>query len=473
LGFFLLRERKELALARGEVAALNDAREQLLLESASDRAPFPHTVPSLSYVLNPALKKATYMAGADSTYPVNRLGLRGGPVPPKSAGTKRIVLVGDSLFFGWKLADEDRLEVVLTDLLERHLPEASRQLEIVTAAIPGWNTRDQDSFLRYHLGRLSPDYIVWSLIRNDLFDTPGVVPPGVLASWDSPQAKVPVPYQLRSPERHLDLPLPSLLLRWQRNLKRIERFADDYGIATTVLWWRDKQRAVLDDLLQDTGFGGPVLYIPGRYRYDEVNWCVAPPDCHPTRWANDRIAVALAQHLVDVGLLPSIAWSAEERAIVESFAAARERRTDPDQRRRFYEAAARQVPERFGPRERHEAAVLYGMSGEMMEQNGAFVLRAPDLGPRQLQLDLQASLPNRGKAQGVTITVPSNNGEVVTARLTLNDREPHRLLMTLPSAARFGLHEIQWRFDYAECQGPTQCPAARFLGAALVDLPAG
>ncbi|MEL7044679.1 MAG: hypothetical protein AAGL66_06625, partial [Pseudomonadota bacterium] len=292
-GVFFLTQRQELALARGEVAALTDAREQLLLEQASDRAPFPHTVPALSFVLNPALGDATYMAASDSSYPVNRLGLRGGPIPPKPAGVERLVLVGDSLFFGWKLTEEDRLASVLSELLDRHLPAASRRLEIVTVALPGWNTVDQDTFLRYHLGRLNPDYIVWSLIRNDLFDTPGVVPPGVLASWNSPQAQAQVPFQLRSPERHLDLPLPTLLLRWQENLKRIQRFAAEHNIETTVLWWREKQRAVLDDLVEDTGFAGPVLYIPGRYRYDEGKWCVAPPDCHPTRWANERIAIAL------------------------------------------------------------------------------------------------------------------------------------------------------------------------------------
>ncbi len=469
LGVFLLRERLELALLRGEVAALNDAREQLLLEQASDRAPYPHTVPALSFVLNPALPSATYMAAANSSYPVNRLGLRGAPISPKPAGTTRIVLVGDSLFFGWKLAEEDRLASVLTELLERHLPETASRIEVVTAAIPGWNTTDQDTFLRYHLGRINPDYIVWSLIRNDLFDTPGVVPPGVLASWDAPQATMPVPFQLRSPERHLDLPLPSLQERWQQNLKRIERFAREHDVTTSVLWWREKQRAVLDDLLEDTGYSGPVLHIPGRYRYDEASWCVAPPDCHPTRWANERIAVALAQHLIDEGVLPAIAWSAEESTYIEAFTATRERRTDPNQRARFYEDAARPVPQRFSPQERSDAAILYGIRGEVMEQNGAFVLRAPDDLPRQLQLDLQASLSSRPQLQRITITAPQQDGEDLTTEVTLEGREPNRVLVELPTATPYGLHEIRWQFDYAECQGPTHCPAARFLGAALIE----
>jgi len=471
LAVFLLRERQELAVARGEVAAFRDAREQLLLEQPSDRAPYPHTVPSLSFVLNPALESATFKSGADLPYPVNRLGLRGPAITRKAGGTTRVVLVGDSLFFGWKLSEEDKLAAVLSQLIARKVPEASGRTEILTVALPGWNTRDQEAFLRSHLGRLAPDYIVWSLIRNDLFDTPGVVPPGLLASWNSPQARLPVPFQLRSPERHLDLPLPSLLARWRDSLLRIDRFAGEHGIPTTLLWWREKQRAVFDDLQAATAYAGPVLHIPGQYRYDEGNWCVEAPDCHPTRWANERIAVALAQHLVQAGALPPIDWSAGERAIIDAFAAAQAQRTNREARDRFYTAAARAVPAQFSPDKNSEVAVLYGMNADLMERNGAFVLRQRGAGGHTLRLDVQAIPPARNREQRITVTVRTADGDDVILEAALGDTAPQRLTLELPGAAPFGLHEIQWRFEYAECRGPTHCPAARFLGAELIETP--
>jgi hypothetical protein len=471
LAIFLLRERQELALARGELAAIEDAQAQLLLEEAGDRAPYPHAAPGVSYVLNPALKSASFKAENHPPYPVNRLGLRGGEIRAKPAGTRRVLLVGDSLFFGWKLAEADKLATVLDGLLRRVLPDASRHVEILTVAMPGWNTLDQDAFLRNHLGRLEPDHVVWSLIRNDLFDTPGVVPPGLLASWHSPQARLPVPFQLRSPERHLDLPLPSLTARWQDNLLRIRRFSEEHDVATTLLWWREKQRPILDDLLQRTAYDGPVIHVPGRYRYDEEHWCVAAPDCHPTRWANERLAVALAEQLVRAGVVPEIAWSRDELAIARAFAEAAANRSSAGERDRFYQAVARQVPSRFSGEEVEEAAVLYGMRGGVMERNGAFVLRAPPSRRWRLQLDLQAPSPPGKRVQRVTITAPSADGTTVTAEAVLDGREPHRIVMELPADPPYGLHEIQWRFDHAECRGPTQCPAGRFISAELIDAP--
>lgn len=473
LAIFLLRERDELALARGELAAFEDAREQFLLEGSGDRAPYPHTAPGVSYVLNPALKTARFKAEAHPPYPVNRLGLRGKDIGAKAQGTQRVLLVGDSLFFGWKLREADKLASVLDRLLQQHLPDTARHTEILTIAMPGWNTIDQDAFLRNHLGRLEPDHIVWSLIRNDLFDTPGVVPPGLLASWHSPQARLPVPFQLRSPERHLDLPVPSLTTRWQDNLLRIRRFSQDHDIGTTLVWWREKQRPILDDLLRRTAYAGTVVHVPGRYRYDEEHWCVAAPDCHPTRWANERLAIALAEQLVRAGVVPEIPWSPGEQAVVQAFAETAAEQSSASERDRFYEAVARQVPSRFSAEEDEEAAVLYGMRGGTMAQNGAFVLRAPQARGRHLQLELQA-LPSRGgRAQRVTVTAPSADGTAVTAEAALVGREPQRIVMALPASPPYGLHEIQWRFDHAECRGPTQCPAARFVSAALIEAPRG
>ena len=65
---------------------------------------------------------------------INELGLRG-PVPGPRTG-ERILLVGDSSFFGHGIADDATIAVVL----EKDLRERGIDVDVVNAAIPGYST---------------------------------------------------------------------------------------------------------------------------------------------------------------------------------------------------------------------------------------------------------------------------------------------------------------------------------------------
>ena len=65
----------------------------------------------------------------------------------------RIVIVGDSRVFGWKLSDAERLQVALQDTLERIAP--NQRFEVVTVALPGWNVDAEFNDREHHEGVLS------------------------------------------------------------------------------------------------------------------------------------------------------------------------------------------------------------------------------------------------------------------------------------------------------------------------------
>jgi len=70
------------------------------------------------------------------------------------------------------------------------------------------------------------------------------------------------------------------------------------------------------------------------------------------------------------------------------------------------------------------------------------------------------------------IEVRTDQGLVAEHQATLQgDRT--RVVMAIPAEADFGLYQVEWRFDHAECERPSACYSARLVEARLEDtLPA-
>ena len=115
----------------------------------------------------------------------NAQGLRADyPVGPKKPGVFRIICLGDSVTFGY------RVPVVWPDkptqfepgwlpypmLLEKHLKSANpqRQIEVLTMAVPGYTSHQGLAWLRRDIDWLEPDLVVASFGWNDasLSDAP-------------------------------------------------------------------------------------------------------------------------------------------------------------------------------------------------------------------------------------------------------------------------------------------------------------
>jgi lysophospholipase L1-like esterase len=108
---------------------------------------------------------------------VNRFGLRGAEIagdPPD--GVRRILVLGDSVAYGWGLAEADTLPVLLEDELLR----LGREVEVLNAGVPGYDTQSAVALLRHSGLSLAPDELVLSVSLNDFEATPRLSPLGLL-----------------------------------------------------------------------------------------------------------------------------------------------------------------------------------------------------------------------------------------------------------------------------------------------------
>ena len=110
----------------------------------------------LRYRLAPGFRAE--VAGVE--YRVNELGLRGPDLAPsKPAGTKRVVLVGDSYAFGLGVAEQEGIAAQLQTLLPGS--------EVVNLGVPGYQTRQEHLLLQRVGFPLEPDLVVLLYFAND------------------------------------------------------------------------------------------------------------------------------------------------------------------------------------------------------------------------------------------------------------------------------------------------------------------
>jgi lysophospholipase L1-like esterase len=99
---------------------------------------------------------------------VNAAGFRDREFPPeKPAGTRRIVVLGDSVAFGYATAAED----VFPKRLEALLAASSKRLEVLNLAVPGYDTAAEVAQLEGFGLRYAPDLVVLAFCWNDLAET--------------------------------------------------------------------------------------------------------------------------------------------------------------------------------------------------------------------------------------------------------------------------------------------------------------
>ncbi len=100
----------------------------------------------------------------DDRYRVNQLGLRGGPVPlQKPAGTRRILIVGDSYAFGFGVDEPDTLAARLQDDLRKDHGDVT----VLNMGVPGYQTGQELGRLERDGFRLQPDLVILVYYAND------------------------------------------------------------------------------------------------------------------------------------------------------------------------------------------------------------------------------------------------------------------------------------------------------------------
>jgi lysophospholipase L1-like esterase len=181
---------------------------------------------------------------------------------PKQPGAIRIVCLGDSVTFGFRVpvvwpdkpTQYDPEWVPFSMLLEKQLKEANpdRQIDVVNMAVPGYTSQQGLAWLRRDLDRLKPDLLVVSFGWNDasLSDVPDRA--AVNTSWpafgtrwliDHSQAFAHATRWLRSRQLDEKNPPPSRGRPQARvsqeeylaNLLGIEQLARQHGAAVIVM----------------------------------------------------------------------------------------------------------------------------------------------------------------------------------------------------------------------------------------------
>lgn len=107
----------------------------------------------------------TYMLGSEQVT-INAHGLRDDEVPyDKPRGEKRILVLGDSVVFGWGVSQGQTLSDHMESLLNE---QTGGQWQVMNAGVNGYNTQQQATFLRVEGMRYLPDYVLLIYVSNDV-----------------------------------------------------------------------------------------------------------------------------------------------------------------------------------------------------------------------------------------------------------------------------------------------------------------
>jgi len=114
-----------------------------------------------SYIHKPGFRGK--FQGADVA--INSAGFRGPEIETANTGAKiRVLIIGDSVVFGWGAPQSSIFPIRLQGMLEREAPE----VEVIPAGVGSWNTRSEYEYLRSEGIQLGPEVIVLLITANDM-----------------------------------------------------------------------------------------------------------------------------------------------------------------------------------------------------------------------------------------------------------------------------------------------------------------
>lgn len=112
-------------------------------------------------------------APTDWTYATNSHHLRGPEIDLASIPdeTERILFLGDSYTFGWGVSESE----VYVRRVEGMLRDAGRDVLVLNAGVPGFNTAQEFAWLVEHFDTFQPDRVIVGYVVNDI-DAPRTYP---------------------------------------------------------------------------------------------------------------------------------------------------------------------------------------------------------------------------------------------------------------------------------------------------------
>lgn len=113
------------------------------------------------YFRNPVRHRARYQGVEIET---NDLGLRDRSIDEPSGTGERILVLGDSVAFGWGVKVED----AFPRQLEKNLTLKGHRARTINSAVPGYNSHQELAFLNLYETRIHPDRVVLLYVDNDI-----------------------------------------------------------------------------------------------------------------------------------------------------------------------------------------------------------------------------------------------------------------------------------------------------------------
>lgn len=97
---------------------------------------------------------------------INQHGFRGPDFPmEKGAQEKRLMILGDSVVFGWGVAQDAILSAVLERKIEQ---EGFDNWSVIGSGVGSWNTRTECEYLKREGAQFQPDILVLVIVPNDV-----------------------------------------------------------------------------------------------------------------------------------------------------------------------------------------------------------------------------------------------------------------------------------------------------------------
>ncbi len=122
----------------------------------------------VGYVPTPGFAGCIRRPEFDACFTAGGAGLRGADPGPRRADTVRVLLLGDSLTWGFGVRDEETVAVRLEGLLAARHPELD--LQVLNGGVPGYGTADQLAFLRSRGADLAPDVVILQFLPVNDFE---------------------------------------------------------------------------------------------------------------------------------------------------------------------------------------------------------------------------------------------------------------------------------------------------------------
>lgn len=132
----------------------------------------------------------------------------------KAPGTRRLMILGDSVVFGWGAPQDSIFATVISDRL------TARGWEVIAAGVGSWNTRAEYEFLKKRGIQYAPDVLVLVIVANDVEPSSAG---GRVQQHDAQEAPL-----------------------WQRVVRRLARYSYTVSTFYHVLRQRDTSDRLVD-----------------------------------------------------------------------------------------------------------------------------------------------------------------------------------------------------------------------------------